>query len=1061
MNASERRALHLSVFDDAAGGLNFLLSDHRSLALHERQVLPADALARWGGPAWQLAATSHAELLAFGLTMAQALIPASVREVLARQPGGWLHLQLSPAQLAWPWELAALPPSPPARAAGHLDDHFTVVRQIMASGAPTAAPRHREPGALLQVLHLIDPASPSTSAAPGAAAPQPGRFGPLVVRVHATGPGATSAWQPAVGLADIVHLHAGCSGDSLALTALSALTALLLKLPAPPRLLLAEGLPAAEVAAQAMALCRAGLSTLLLAEPAPGALAVFYAALAGGASFGAAAQQARAAARADHGPGADAWFYGDGPMTPLHPAAALAAPLPGGAPRATPAGDDLRQITILSCDLVDSTGLMHRLGDEEYSERLTHYHRRVAEAAQQHGGLADDPQGDDGFMCYFGHPVASEDAAAQALRAGLQLSGQFDDLGLRVRIGIATGRVVIRQGQPVGAAVHHAARLQQHAGAGGVLVSEATRQIAGERFAFTLETAVAQFKGFDGGGPVYRLRCEQALLGTERFDARAQLTPFTGREAELARLQQAWAAAMAGRRQVLLLRGEAGIGKSRLVHEFRRGLAAAGHRTLECRCAPEHAGSAFQPMIDLLRNRLKISAADTTLAQIARLRQLQVTSSDQADAAIALLGRLLSLPADALPPLPDADSPERLRHRTMDLLLQIAQGLDQQAPVCLLVEDVHWIDPSTRALVQRLIDGPPQQRVLLLLTLRNSPVDRPAELSSKPSSKPSSNPPADGAYAVPELVLGGLGADAARALLQGAIGSAMLDTDLAGWLTQRADGVPLFIEESARMAASLTAQQPAADISAALRDAVPSTLQDLLMARLDQLPLARRAAQLGSALGRSFSWAQIEAVNRHEASPIRLAALPQALDALVQSGLLGEQQDAGQRAFAFKHALVRDAAYQSMLERDRRRLHASIAAVLQAQFGPLCSSRPELLAQHQAQAGLVTQALQGWARAARHAARRSADGEAVNHLRSALALLAGQADSRQRDRAELGLQWRLASRLRHLARSGATDGPAGADPVLARVELLCQRLAGGSLADQLLRALQRPGRGQG
>lgn len=195
---------------------------------------------------------------------------------------------------------------------------------------------------------------------------------------------------------------------------------------------------------------------------------------------------------------------------------------------------------------------------------------------------------------------------------------------------------------------------------------------------------------------------------------------------------------MAGRRQ-LLLRGEAGIGKSRLVRAFRRSLAAAGHRTLECRCAPEHAGSAFQPMIELLRSRLKINESDGFEAQITALRQLQVAGGAQADAAIALLGRLLSLPAELLPPLPASITPERLRQRTMALLMNIAQGLDEQAPVCLLVEDVHWIDPSTRALVQRLIDGPPKPRVLLL-TLRSGP-----------------------AFEVPERVLGGLGSEAARA----------------------------------------------------------------------------------------------------------------------------------------------------------------------------------------------------------------------------------------------------------------------------------------------------------
>ena len=1025
----QRRTLRLALLGDGAGGLHCLLSDGRSLLLHERQPRPVGDL-----PAFNRAE----QLLADGLALAEAWLPAAVRSVLARQDLGWLLLQLDASLLAVPWELAALPGSGGAQ---HLDERFTVVRQVMLPGTPPAAPRHREPGALLQVLHTVGSDVPDT------AAPQPGRFGPLLRRVHRRDLQAPAAWRLAVSNADIVHWQ----GDGA--TANIDEVAALAQLPTAPRLLVHESLPPGQATPLATAACRAGLSALLLAGPAPDALAVFYAALAEGAAFGQAAQRARAAARrsaiaaarAGAGAGATqaaitdpaitAWFYGDGQAMPLHPAAALTPAAAGG--RAPGTSDDLRQVTILSVDLVDSTGLMHRLGDEVYSERLTHYHRRVADAAQRHGGLADDPQGDDGFMCYFGYPVATEDAAASALRAGLQLTSGCADLGLQLRIGISTGRVVIRNGQPVGAAVHHAARLQQHAGANGVLASEATRQIAGERFEFSLEAAAPQLKGFEDGGPVYRVLKERPAQGTERFDARAHLTPLVGREAELARLQQCWQAAIAGSRQVLVLRGEAGIGKSRLVHEFRRSLAAAGHRTLECRCAPEHSSSAFQPMIELLRKRLRIQEDDPPALQLQRLRQLQITSGPEADEALALLGGLLAVPAEHLPvldALPDAGTAERRRQRTMDLLVRISQGLDEHAPVCLIVEDVHWIDPSTRALVQRLADGPRNQRLLLLLTARSGTADA----ATTPATAAASTSDSAAGFDLPSLTLGGLGRDAARALLQGAIGHSLLDTDLAGWLMHRADGVPLFIEESARMAAALAAQKPSADIAAALRGAVPATLQDLLMARLDQLPLAKRAAQLGSALGRSFSQAQIDAVNQHADSPIRLPALASALAALDHAGLLTVQADGvsdpAQQRYSFKHALVRDAAYQSLLERDRRQLHLSIAAVLQSQFSVLVAARPELLALHQERAGQATAAMASWERAARHAAQRSALVEALAHTRRALALLARQPESaapdtlqpdpQQHDRAELRLQLLLAGLL--IATAGY-----GADPVEA------------------------------
>ena len=1007
-------ALSLSLLEDGAGGLIFLLSNGGAVQ-HERLAVTAAGLAPWTDQALP-ASASPETLLDFGLAMTEALLPAPLRAVLARQPvGSGLQLQLGAALAGLPWELAALQFSPsraaaPASktAARHLDDHFTVVRRIMATGAPSSGLRQRAPGALLQVLHGI------TAASAAADTPQPGRFGPLLLRVLAADGSAPEAWRRAVGNADIVHLHLhfhlhgmAQAADPLLVSAAAALCQpeWLAELALTPRLLIAEGLPAAARSALALAADRAGLSLLATEAPSPLALASFYAALAEGSSYGVAAQQARAAARRSQVAGATAWFHGDGSYTPLR-LAPLASPAPARPTSATAAPaapeDDVRQVTILACDLVDSTGLMQRLGDEEYSERLTHYHRRVAEIAQQHNGLADDPQGDDGFMCYFGYPVASEDAAAAALRAGLALSGALDDLGLTVRIGISTGRVVIRHNQPVGSAVHHAARLQARAGAGEVLVGAATRQIAGERFEFSLEAAVSQLKGFAEGGAVYRVLQERPTQGTERFDSRAHLTGFIGRDAELAQLQQRWLAALAGERQTLLLVGEAGIGKSRLVREFRQSLDAAGHRSLECRCAAEHTGSAFQPLIDVLRRRLQIQAGDEPALQLARLRMLEITSGPGGDEALTLLGQLLSVPDEVLPPLADAaiaDSAERRRQRTMGLLLRVSQGLT--GPVCLIFEDVHWIDPSTRELVQRMIDGPRQQPLLLLLTQRSGPGT------------------VDAGFKVPSLALAGLGAEAARALVQGAIGSALLATDLVRWLAARSDGVPLFIEESARMAAVLAARQPGADVASSLRDAVPDTLQDLLMARLDQLPQAKRAAQMGAALGRSFRQALIEAVNRHPGSPLQLPALGLELTALVQAGLLGVQEEGPQRLYTFKHSLVRDAAHQSLLERDRRRLHASIADVLQQQFSALCDSQPERLALHHEQAGMAAEALAGWQRAARHASQRSALDEAIAHLRRALTLVLRQAPGPDRDRTELQLQLPLASRLIGSAGYGA------------------------------------------
>jgi class 3 adenylate cyclase/tetratricopeptide (TPR) repeat protein len=897
--------LRLGVVRAAGGGLVYLASGRPGLALHDLQPAPPGGLDAWRGAAWQQAADADA----FGLALAEALLPPALQAVLARAGGGPLLLLVDASLADLPWELAVVHGQA-------LDDRFLTSRQVLVAADGKAGAANAGPATALQLL------DDNTAAA-----------------------AAGRAGQPAMAL------------PGHALAARSAL-------------------------AQA---------------------------LADGACIARAAQAARQAARRTGETGGDAWLHGD---AVFQPAAAVPADKPATAP-----DDDVRQVSILSVDLVGSTRLMHELGDEEYSERLTHYHQKVAQVARAHAGLADDPQGDDGFMCYFGHPVASEDAAAMAVRAGLTLATAMDDLGLQLRIGISTGRVVIRNGQPVGAAVHHAARLQQAAPAGAVYVGAATRRIAGERFDFELVDAAARFKGFGDAGAVWRAVKERPVLGTERFDSRADLTPFIGRDAELAQVLQHWQAAVTGERQALLLHGEAGIGKSRLVRELRQTLAARGYRTLECRCAPESTSSAFQPLIDLLRRQLRVHEGDPPNLQVARLRALQITTGAEAEQALALLGALLNVPPRVLPPIPGGGSAERRRQLTMDLLARVSTVLADQAPVCLILEDVQWADPSTRALMQRLIDGPrhapagPSQgrmpedevrrfrseRVLLLLTLRGGPEEAAAC-----------------GFAVPTLRLGGLGAEAAQDLLRRASGGALDDSALAQWLAARADGVPLFIEESARMAAALAAQRPGDDIARLLRDAVPGTLQDLLTARLDQLPQAKRAAQVGGALGRAFPQALIEAVNDHAASPIHLPALGALLGALVQAGLLTAEQQGGQTVYTFRHALVRDAAHQSLLERDRRRLHGAIAAVLQSHFGALCDSQPELLALHQEQAGQHAEALAGWERAARHAARRSAHHEACAHLKRALTLLARPADGElaadalgqeaQRNATELRLQ---------------------------------------------------------
>ncbi|MDT7833650.1 ATP-binding protein [Aquabacterium sp. OR-4] len=995
--------------------LGFLASDGRSFGVFERLALPdaglAAALARWALDCAELPDPAER-----GARFSHAWLPLPVQHWLARQPEAVLQLQITEPLAALPWELAVVAGRP-------LDAGFTVVRQLMGSAGAAAPPGQRPAGPRLAVLR-VDAAEGSVDALP--APPRPAAVQlqrvPRPAAAAGTDDSAALATLAALaGQADVLWWAAPLPDAPSLPGWLAALGAQ----PAAPRLLLASLAPGHEghAAAQAWvaAACRAGFSAMLVPVAAPlaeVALAPFWQALAEGLCFGEAARRLRCAAVGTPAlaSAAQAWFHGDG----LH------APCVPEAPQAP--DDDVRQCTMLKCDLVDSTRQMGQLGDEAYAERLAQYHARVAAIVREHGGQADDPQGDDGFMCYFGHPVAREDAPAQALRAGLALVQAVAALAWQVRIGISTGRVVVKDGQPVGSAIHHAARLQALAAPGTVLVAASTQGLTTEGYEFTLVDPDAQLKGFEQGGAVWRLERERPAQGTERFDARSQLTRFVGREDELALLQRSWQATSAGRPQALMLTGEAGIGKSRLVREFRRQLAERGVPVLECRCAPEHRGSALQPVIELLRRQLHLAGAENPSAALERLRRSGLATLG-GDEALALAADLLSLPADGLPPVP-ADAALR-RQRTMALLVQWLRAGAANRPMVLIVEDVHWIDPSTRELVASLLDGRAATPLLLLLTLR-----------SGSSGGVDADESAGFGQAVPRLALGGLPPGLAFELMRDACGAALLDAEAERWLAMRADGVPLFIEESARMAAALvkglSAGAPGSaghgpDIAMTLREAVPATLEGLLTARLDQLPSARRAAQLGSAIGRSFSRALAEAVNAHAESPIRQPDLAHELGVLVQAGLVSVQQDDGLAIYTFKHALVRDAAHQSLLERDRRRLHAAIADVLATQFTAQVGAQPELLAHHHELAGQVTPALAGWERAARHAAGRSAHDEAIGHLRHALALLLRQPDDAGRSRTELRLQLLLAGRLIATAGYGAD----AVEAVYGRALALC------------------------
>ena len=1009
MHCKELRPINVTILEDGAG-LSVSLSDARSVARFGRialapglidQLVPSPTVNDARCAPCSDAATQRRRR---GSEIFDRLLPEPIRAFLVQSPPRCLYFQLSAALIAVPWEIAF-------DGEHFLGEKFRISRQIVGDEeAPTmqAARPERE---VLQVLIV----GAGAAARPQDLAARLGAIPGLALRCVQGGEPGCKDLLPLIGESDIVHFAGVASAERsadgdvrwrLAEGAVSLRE--IAMLPHPPQLLVC----ADAGSALAVAACRGGLNLLDCVATAGSEadfVQEFYAELARGSALGEAlrhaAAQARRATEAEGAAGPQAALYGDCALVPFAYA---------GRARQQ---DDLRQVTILSHDLVDSTRLLAGLGAEKYSELLASYHRRCADIVTRHGGVSDDPQGDDGIMCYFGVPVAHEDSAARALRAGLEIADAVAELGVRVRIGIVTAPVVVKAGQPVGVGIHLAARLQSIAEPGTLVVSDSTRLIARDKFEFRRLDHIPQLKGFDRPTAVYRVLGEAPKGSSRIFDAGTGrtpgLTPFVGRERELQLLQEQWAAASRGAMRVVMVSGEAGIGKSRLLREFKRAAALSSSQSVETRCTPEHSGSAFHPVIEFLRRLLQIHDGDSAEHKLAKIAAALAAEFEIAGA-VQLIASLLSVPFESRYAALDYPA-EKRRQLTLAVLVNWICRETHKAPLCLMVEDMHWIDPSTMEFLKRLIAAAARLPLFVLLTRRTEAQQAPAA-----------------AVAAQEIELKGLSPDSTRAMIRGACGEASIPEDLARLLADRTDGVPLYIEESTRMALDL-----GTGAASATGFTVPSTIQDLLMARLDRLASAKQVAQLGAAIGREFSFALLQAVLHHDSSPTRSGNLGTQLAALIGSGLLiakGEPPDAN---YFFKHALVRDAAYQSLLERDRRRLHRAIAIVVGEKFRGLAQSQPELLAYHCGEAGMDAQAVAYWEQAARLAASRSAHAEAIGHLNNGLARIARIAPAPERDRAELKLQLLLAAQLI------ATEGY-GADQVgriYARAEELC-RVAG-------------------
>ncbi|MGY3355058.1 class 3 adenylate cyclase [Bradyrhizobium sp. GM0.4] len=659
---------------------------------------------------------------------------------------------------------------------------------------------------------------------------------------------------------------------------------------------------------------------------------------------------------------------------------------------------EFRQVTVMFSDLVGSTALSARMDAEDLREVISAYQDCVAETVSRFGGFVAKYMG-DGVLIYFGYPQAHEDDAERAVRAGLELvsavSNQKTRAVLQTRVGIATGLVVVgdligsgsaQEQAIVGETPNHAARLQGIAEPNTVVIAENTRKLLGNLFELE-DLGVKDLKGIPVPANAWAaLRPASVESRFEAFHATG-LTELIGREEELELLLRRWSKTKAGEGQVVLLSGEPGIGKSRLTAALLDRLAGEPHTRLRYFCSPQHTDSALYPFIHQMERAAGLAYDDSPQAKLDKLDALLAQTSTSAQDA-ALFAEMLSLANDDRYPVIEL-TPQQRRQRTLEALAAQLETLVRANPVLMIFEDVHWIDPTSLEVLGRVVDQIPTLRVLLSVTFR-----------------PEFNPPWIGRSYVTALTINRLGQRDIDAIIEHLVGNKGLPASIRQDIIERTDGIPLFVEEMTKAVIESEGEGEARRTASAVPPpalAVPASLHASLMARLDRLGAAKEVAQVGAAIGRQFSYALLASVVRQ-----REPELGSALDRLIAAGLLFRQGAPPRATYLFKHALVQDTAYGTLLRSQRQELHARIAKVLEQEFQETIGAQPETLAHHYSQAGLVDLAIEFWRRAGARSADRSAHHEAVGHFGCALDLVGKLPPSHQRDERELGLMLALA-----------------------------------------------------
>ena len=650
----------------------------------------------------------------------------------------------------------------------------------------------------------------------------------------------------------------------------------------------------------------------------------------------------------------------------------------------SPSEAQRRQVTVLFSDFVGSTALANAIDPEDMSRLIGRYQDACAGAIVRFDGYIAKFLG-DGVLAYFGYPQAHEDAAERSVRAALAMIDAVrhierpDGLPLETRVGIATGLVVVgdiigtgaaREQSIVGETPNLAARLQALAEPNTVLVSQSTYRLLGRSFDYDSRGDHA-LKGFDKPVPVWRVLREAVVASRFAAARTASLGAFVGRAQEMGLMLDRWHLAQHGEGQAILLAGEAGMGKSRLVEALFERIGKEPHRRVVAQSSPYHSNTAFYPVMRQFEQAAGFAVEDSAAEKLDKLDALLAKTGTPAMPAAPLLADLLSLPGGGrYPPLDLA--PTQRKGATVSALVGHLLHLSEREPVLFVLEDAHWIDPTTQELITRLIDSIAAARVLVIITAR-----------------PEFAPPWTGRDHFASLALSRLGKAQCAQIVAGVAAQHSVTAELLEEILAKTDGVPLFVEELTKaVAESLTPNQ----------FVVPATLQDSLMARLDRLGNAKEIAQVAATIGRQFSRALLAAVAQVDAGE-----LDTALAQLSEAGLVFPQSRAIEPSYSFKHALTRDVAYDSLLRARRQQLHERIARTLEKQFQTLAEAEPEILAYHFSQAGLAGPACLYSERAGDRAVARSAYAEAVANFAAALAEASRLPAGEDRDRRELAV----------------------------------------------------------